>query len=256
MPIITPAYPAMCATHNVTKSTLTIIKRELLRAEAICIRILNNEAQWRELFQRHTFFSQGYKYYLSIVSASITKDAQLIWSGLVQSKVRRLVSGIEQSQPSVELAHPYTKGFDRVHKTKTEDAKDEVLQGSIKYQITEVQTTEESNNIKQQAAALGDAEGLIMPTDSAKKEDSDGATTVYTTTFYVGIELKPGLYSLVNTVAKWLIFADAKSLDISWPVAEFKRQCVEWPQYNEDLNSIRIVHVKRYVQSISRLAVL
>lgn len=232
MPIITPAYPAMCATHNVTKSTLTIITRELHRADAICNKIVTTgEGQWKELFQRHTFFSQGYKYYLSIVSASLTKDAQLIWSGLVQSKVRRLVSGIEQSQPNVQIAHPYTKGFDRVHKVKNEDEKDEVLQGSIKYQITEVKTTEEANDIKQQTAAQGDTEGLTMPTTNGEKQDDkDGPSTVHTTTFYVGIELKP----------------DAKSLDISWPVAEFKRQCTEWPQYNEDLNSIRIIHVKSY----------
>jgi len=251
MPIITPAYPSMCATHNVTKSTLTIITRELLRADAICNKIFTGEAQWKDLFERHTFFSQGYKYYLSIVSASLTKEAQLIWSGLVQSKVRRLVNGIEQSQPNVEIAHPYTKGFDRVHKVRNEDEKDEVLQGSIKYQITDVKTTEEANNVKQQAAAQGDAEGLKMPTNGERKEDKDGASMVHTTTFYVGIELKPGLYSQLVTIAKWLIFADAKSLDISWPVADFKRQCTEWQQYNEELNSIRIVHVKRYVSGTS-----
>lgn len=239
----------MCATHNVTKSTLTIITRELHRADAICNKILiTGDGQWKELFQRHTFFSQGYKYYLSIVSASTTKEAQLIWSGLVQSKVRRLVAGIEQSQPNVEIAHPYTKGFDRVHKVKNEDEKDEVLQGSIKYQITEVKTTEDANDIMQQTAAQGDAEGLTMPTTNGEKQDhKDGSSTVHTTTFYVGIELKPGSYSHIVDIAKWLIFADAKSLDISWPVAEFKRQCTEWPQYNEELNSIRIIHVKRYV---------
>lgn len=247
MPIITPAYPSMCATHNVTKSTLTIITRELHRAADITGKIFNGGSKWKDLFARHTFFSQGYKYYLSIVSASLTKDAQLIWSGLVQSKVRRLVSGIEQSQPNVEIAHPYTKGFDRVHKVKNEDEKDEVLQGSIKYQITEVTTTEDANNIKQQTAAQGDAEAMKMPTSNGD-EAKDGPSTVHTTTFYIGIELKPGAYyPSIKHTAEWLIFVDAKSLDISFPVAEFKRQCTEWPQYNEELNSIRIVHVKRWV---------
>lgn len=245
MPIITPAYPSMCATHNVTKSTLSIITRELHQADAICSQVFNGDRQWKDLFQRHTFFSEGYKYYLSIVSASTTKDAQLIWSGLVQSKVRRLVAGIEQSQPNVEIAHPYTKGFDRVHRVKSEDEKDEVLQGNTKYQITEVKTTEEANDIKQQTAAQGDSDGLKMPTDGEKEHTKDGSSTVYTTTFYVGIELKPGSYLPSTEIAKWLIFADAKALDISWPVAEFKRQCTEWQQYNEELNSIRTVHVKR-----------
>lgn len=247
MPIITPAYPSMCATHNITKSTLTIITRELHRAADITSKIFSGECQWKDLFTRHTFFSQGYKYYLSIVSASLTKEAQLVWSGLVQSKVRRLVSGIEQSQPNVQIAHPYTKGFDRIHKVKSEDEKDEVLQGSIKYQTSDVVTTEEANNIKQQTAAQGDAEGLKMPTADAEAA-KDGSSTVHTTTYYIGIELKPGSFTPhIKTIAEWLIFADAKSLDISFPVAEFKRQCTEWAQYNENLNSIRIVHVKRYV---------
>lgn len=251
MPIITPAYPSMCATHNVTKSTLSIITRELHQADAICSAISEGKRQWKDLFQRHTFFSEGYKYYLSIVSASTTKDAQLIWSGLVQSKVRRLVAGIEQSQPNVNIAHPYTKGFDRVHKVNNEDEKDEVLQGSIKFQTAEVKTTEEANNIKQLTAAQGDSDGLKMPTDREEQEAKDGPSSVFTTTFYVGIELKPGSYFQSTSIAKWLIFADAKSLDISWPVAEFKRQCTEWQQYNEELNSIRIVHVKRYAQTSS-----
>lgn len=192
MPVITPAYPAMCATHSITKSTHTIIRRELLRAEGICVKILNREAPWKDLFERHNFFSQGYKYYLSIVSASLTKEAQQIWSGLVQSKVRRLVVGIEQSQQNVDIAHPFNKGFDRVHKVKSEDEKDEVLQGSIKYQVQEPKTTVEANDIVQQAAAMGDGGDLKMPTDGDKQEDADGASTVYTTTYYIGIELKPG----------------------------------------------------------------
>lgn len=33
MPVITPAYPSMCSTHNITQSTMTIIKKEMLRGE-------------------------------------------------------------------------------------------------------------------------------------------------------------------------------------------------------------------------------
>lgn len=195
MPIITPAYPSMCATHNVTRSTLTIITRELERADKLATQIFNGEKQWKDLFQRHTFFTEGYKYYLSIISASRTKDAQLIWSGLVQSKVRRLVNGIEMSTPGVELAHPYTKGFDRVHRCKNEEEIDKVLQGSIEFQAEDIktETTEEANDIKQTVAAEGSAEGMEMPTTNGQKQETqDGISTIYTTTFYVGTELKPG----------------------------------------------------------------
>ena len=71
-----------------------------------------------------------------------------------------------------------------------------------------------------------------MPEGADKApEEKDGEQIIYTTSFYIGIELKK----------------DAKSLDISWPVAEFKRQCTDWPRYDENLNSIRCVHVRKYV---------
>lgn len=198
MPIITPAYPSMCATHNVTPSTLRIITRELERADKLATQIFSGEKQWKDLFERHTFFSQGYKYYLSVVSASRTKEAQLIWSGLVQSKVRRLVTGIEMSQAGVELAHPFTKGFDRVHRCKTEDERDQILQGSMAFQAPEIktETTDQVNDIRQSVAAEGNADKLEMPTeDGVKQENGDGLSTIYTTTFYIGIELEKGEHS-------------------------------------------------------------
>lgn len=198
MPIITPAYPSMCATHNVTKSTLSIITKELVRADKLATQIFSGERQWKDLFERHTFFSEGYKYYLSIVSASKTKEAQQIWSGLVQSKVRRLVTGIEQSQAGVEIAHPYTKGFDRVHRCKNDDEIDQVLQGSLDFQDknVETQTTEQANDIKQTTAADGSAENMEMPrADGLKQEGEDGVRTIYSTTFYIGLELTKGMQS-------------------------------------------------------------
>jgi hypothetical protein len=36
-----------------------------------------------------------------------------------------------------------------------------------------------------------------------------------------------------------------KKLDITNPVAEFKRQCTESPLYNHELNSLRTVHTRR-----------
>jgi hypothetical protein len=35
MPIITPAYPSMCATHNISMSTKAVILRELQRAKVV-----------------------------------------------------------------------------------------------------------------------------------------------------------------------------------------------------------------------------
>lgn len=204
MPIITPAYPSMCATHNITISTKKIIIRELQRASEITNKIFDGKLQWKDLFQRHTFFTQNYKYYLSIVAASKTKEAQLIWSGFVESKVRRLVSGIEMSQAGVELAHPFNKGFERVHRCKNEEEIDMVLQGTLQFQDTGIktETTDVTNDVAHVAMAEGIGGNLEMPTTDGgeSKSNVDGMATIYTTTYYVGIELAQG--KLVSDTTK------------------------------------------------------
>jgi len=227
----------MCATHNITTSTKKIITRELKRASVLTGQIADGKLQWKDLFQKHTFFTQDYKYYLSIVAASRTKEAQLIWSGLVESKVRRLVTGIETSQAGVELAHPFNKGFDRVHRCQNEEEIDMVLQGNLQFQAPEIktETTDVTNDPAHAAAAAQEGGGDIempKPDGEVHTANGDGPVTIYTTTYYMGIELTK----------------ESKSLDISFPVQDFKRQCTDWPQYDATLNSIRIIHTRKLVE--------
>lgn len=78
MPIITPAYPSMCATHNVTASTLKIMTDELMESAALCEQIMNNERPWRDLFRKLDFFLK-YKYYLQVIVSSDSLDTQRKW---------------------------------------------------------------------------------------------------------------------------------------------------------------------------------
>ena len=198
MPIITPAYPSMCATHNVTMSTKTIIIRELERGGDITDKIFTGQLQWKDLFTKHTFFTHDYKYYLSIVAASRTKDAQHVWSGLVESKVRLLVSNLD-NQGSIAVARPFNKGFERVHHCKDEDEIEAAISGDLKYQASDVktETTDAVKDPKHGAAAEGGAEDMKMPNGDSKPTttatNGDEMHTIYTTTYYVGIELRQGL---------------------------------------------------------------
>lgn len=199
MPIITPAYPSMCATHNITYSTKKIIHRELHRARIITNQIVSGHLKWKDLFKKHTFFSEGYKYYLSIVAASKTKEAQLIWSGLVESKVRRLVTGMESSQSNVEIAHPFNKGFERVHRCKNDDEIDRVLQGSLDFQAADIKTeTTDATHDPALKVADGNNDSTSPPkteeegVETIKKENGEVLQMIYTTTYYIGIELIPG----------------------------------------------------------------
>lgn len=176
----------MCATYNITNSTATIIQQELDRGVAVTDNIMNNGAPWSTLFVKQTFFAEGYKYYLSVISASTTKDAQTVWSGLVESKVRLLVGGVERA-PVIEIAHPFNKGFQRIHKCLTEDHVEQVKKGSIAYQVKETITTDLSHPnvgggiVKDETAS-----------DNSESKGDDGSTMVYTETFYIGLQMHPG----------------------------------------------------------------
>lgn len=95
MPIITPAYPSMCATHNVTASTQMIMTDEfkkgggasrasrstfssLVLASEVVERVVLGTAEWSELFKKHDFFHK-YRYYLQIVASAANADLQSKW---------------------------------------------------------------------------------------------------------------------------------------------------------------------------------
>lgn len=187
MPIITPAYPSMCATHNITRSTKEIITRELKRGGNITDQIMMKKGQWKDLFVKHTFFTQGYKYYLQVVSASTTKEAQSIWSGLVESKVRLLVVALEGHE-SIALAHPFNKGFERVHLCKSEDAIEKAKTGSLEFQIKEI-PTEISHPEAVEASSTANEETVNGAEATTKANEP---TIVYTTTHYIGLETREG----------------------------------------------------------------
>ncbi|KAM3450936.1 hypothetical protein MY3296_005712 [Beauveria thailandica] len=222
MPIITPAYPSMCATFNITRSSMTIIKRELQRGLEITEQVMVGKQSWNDLFVKHTFFTTGYKYYISVVSASKAKDAHKLWSGYIESKVRMLVQKLEQ-HPHIALAHPFVKGYSRRHLCKDETQIELVQEGSLDFVVSDdVQLDGESSelNDEQKEAAEGEA----------KKQTS---SEVFTTTHYIGLELEEG----------------AKSLDLSYQVDEFKVLCTAWQKYQDELKplvSIGVQHVRNF----------
>ncbi|KAG1877547.1 Poly(A) polymerase [Suillus subluteus] len=156
MPIITPAYPAMCSTHNVTASTQMIVTEELRK-------VIVGTASWSELFLKHDFFHK-YRYYLQVIASTATADLQIKWAGTVESRIRQLVMKLEYVD-SLILAHPFIKGFDQVSHCITEEEVRQVAQGQI------------SDVIAKRTKA--DIEGL------------DGSSTVHSTTFYIGLLIEP-----------------------------------------------------------------
>lgn len=183
MPIITPAYPSMCATHNITPSTKEIITRELKRAADMLDKVFTGTETWSNIFVKHSFFTTGYKYYLSVIAASKNADQQLAWSGLVESKLRQLVMKLETIE-CIALAHPFNKGFENEHEVETEEEGQQVSRGAFL-----------KGGVKKQAptSEVPEAKDENEKTDESKAVEEKKKISIHTTTYFVGLELRKGI---------------------------------------------------------------
>ncbi|KAJ6832404.1 nuclear poly(A) polymerase 1 [Iris pallida] len=110
MPIITPAYPCMNSSYNVSASTLRVMKEEFQRGHEICELMEANKADWKLLFEPHPFF-EAYKHYLQIDIAAEDDDALRKWKGWVESRLRYLTLKIERDTFGMLQCHPYPSDF-------------------------------------------------------------------------------------------------------------------------------------------------
>ncbi|CAE6485496.1 unnamed protein product [Rhizoctonia solani] len=206
MPIITPAYPSMCSTHNVTRSTMSVMKEEFMRGSQIVEQIMFKRAEWSELFTKHDFF-QKYRYYLQIIASSGNADDQLKWSGTVESRLRQLVMKLEFVD-QLEVAHPFVKGFDQKH-----------------YCLDDAEV---------RAVAQGDVSPLIEKRKEEDTKSTPGMSEVYTTTFYIGMKVADKKAGTIGP----------RKLDISYPTTEFTKQVKQWEQYHEETHGIVVRHIR------------
>ncbi|KAL3152581.1 hypothetical protein ABBQ32_001602 [Trebouxia sp. C0010 RCD-2024] len=98
MPIITPAYPCMNSSYNVSDSTLRIMMDEFTRGVNICDEFLScgSQVSWSRLFQEDSFF-QHFKNYLQIEVVAANEQQFRAWEGWVHSRLRQLVRRLEVS---------------------------------------------------------------------------------------------------------------------------------------------------------------
>ncbi|KAM9958741.1 hypothetical protein ACTFIW_012330 [Dictyostelium discoideum] len=120
MPIITPAYPSMNSTYNVSKSTLQLMKSEFVRGAEITRKIETGECTWKSLLEKCDFFTR-YSFYIEIDCYSMNEEDSRKWEGWIESKLRFLISNLE-STPKMKFAVPYPKGFtNNLHKANNPD---------------------------------------------------------------------------------------------------------------------------------------
>lgn len=220
-------------------------------------KIFTKQLSWSDLFTRHTFFTQDYKYYLSITALSKTKEDEAVWSGLVESKLRHLVGALDR-KAIISVAHPFPKGFERVHLVTNAEEMEAVKNGSTKYQAkgTTTETTDETKDPAHEAAAQAGMENATVPppteqTEKVEQKLEGGSHTVYTTTYYIGLELKPlepGMGS--DSASPYsgtsnLFVGTSRSLDISTDSQIFKSTCTSWTGFIPEVHDLAVTHVRK-----------
>ncbi|KAK9277495.1 hypothetical protein L1049_007039 [Liquidambar formosana] len=110
MPIITPAYPCMNSSYNVSSNTLRIMKEEFQRGYEICEAMETNKADWITLFEPFLFF-EAYKNYLQIDITAENDDDLRKWKGWVESRLRLLTLKIERDTLDMLQCHPHPGEF-------------------------------------------------------------------------------------------------------------------------------------------------
>lgn len=110
MPIITPAYPCMNSSYNVSSSTLRIMSEEFKRGNEISEVMEANKADWATLCEPYPFF-EAYKNYLQIEIAAENADDLRKWKGWVESRLRQLTLKIERHTYNMLQCHPHPGDF-------------------------------------------------------------------------------------------------------------------------------------------------
>ncbi|XP_027334246.1 nuclear poly(A) polymerase 4-like isoform X2 [Abrus precatorius] len=106
MPIITPAYPCMNSSYNVSISTLRVMMEQFQNGNRICGEIELNKACWSSLFEQYIFF-ESYKNYLQVDIVAADVDDLRAWKGWVESRLRQLTLMIERDTFGKLQCHPY-----------------------------------------------------------------------------------------------------------------------------------------------------
>ncbi|KAL6773760.1 PAP1 [Auxenochlorella protothecoides x Auxenochlorella symbiontica] len=108
MPIITPAYPAMNSSYNVSECTLGAMVDEFARGDAVCDEILAGGAggvtDWARLNEPFPFFT-AFKHYLQVDIVAASEADFEVWEGWVTSRLRLLI----RSAGSIVEVRPWPK---------------------------------------------------------------------------------------------------------------------------------------------------
>lgn len=94
MPILTPAYPSMNSSFNVSTHSLAVMKEEFKRALEVVQDILNKGGEdWAALFEPSDFFAV-HQHYLAVEVFTTDESEEQAWCGFCESRIRKLIDSL------------------------------------------------------------------------------------------------------------------------------------------------------------------
>ncbi|EGZ28664.1 hypothetical protein PHYSODRAFT_474162 [Phytophthora sojae] len=110
MPILTPAYPSMNSSFNVSTHSLTVMKEEFKRGLTIVQDVLSKGgSEWGPLFEPSDFFAV-HQHYLAVEVYTEKQEEEAAWCGFCESRMRKLVESLAYN-PALCRLRAYTKKF-------------------------------------------------------------------------------------------------------------------------------------------------
>ncbi|CAK0868634.1 unnamed protein product [Prorocentrum cordatum] len=112
MPVITPAFPSMNSTYNVTETTKRIMLEEFKRGYETMKNVEARKATWSQVTEPFPFFTRfGHFLWLEVLAK--TDEAYTKFSGFVESKLRFLVMELEAATGMItSVVHPNPVQYD------------------------------------------------------------------------------------------------------------------------------------------------
>ncbi|KAJ2160084.1 polynucleotide adenylyltransferase [Coemansia sp. RSA 552] len=241
MPIITPAYPSMCATHNVSQSTKQIIELEIKRGLMVLDRVMRRETGWQDLFEKDEFFRK-YRFYLQVNVSSTNDESNHHLHGYVESRLRQYVARLETTGLFV-LIHPYIKSFDHDFACTSDEEVERIRAGFLPDPqqasspvpndgaATDSATADSAAEAMVPDTSSDAAEGAAEESSAAPSDGDSGKGKIYTSAFYLGLLLVERDKSAGGS---------KRRMDLSLPTQEFIRIIKESTVWNSEEMAISI----------------
>ncbi|KDO20493.1 hypothetical protein SPRG_14011 [Saprolegnia parasitica CBS 223.65] len=123
MPILTPAYPSMNSSYNVSVHSLSVMKEEFKRGlEVVKTIIKDGGRDWSALFEPSPYFVD-HQHYLAIEIYTSNVEDQAAWCGYAESRLRKLVDSLAYYNPQLCRLRVHPKKFPLCFASDPDDEK-------------------------------------------------------------------------------------------------------------------------------------